>query len=124
VGELPLTHSPQGDDALRQISRLHGRRVLARDGFVAHYERDGAVVMRHVTRAHATPIVRGQRSRMVKGIERGRSNVEGRFFHLKAREQMGRAELMAGLAVLDAKFEAGSSRRSNTGGSGPQKKRV
>jgi hypothetical protein len=89
LGELPLTHTLQGDDALQEIGRLHGKRILARDGFVAHYGRDGAAAMLYVSRAHAGLIARWQLSRMVEGIGRGASNAEGRFFHLKAREQDG-----------------------------------
>jgi hypothetical protein len=89
LGGLPLTHALQGDDALSEVSRLHGKRVLARDGFVAHYERDGAVAMLYVSRAHLGVLARWQLSRMVKGIEQGQANAEGRFFHLKSRERDG-----------------------------------
>jgi hypothetical protein len=86
---LPLTHSLQGDGALKEIGRLHGKRIMARDGFVAHYERDGPAAMLYVTLAHAGPVARWQLSRMVERIRSGVSNVEGRFTHLKAWEQDG-----------------------------------
>jgi hypothetical protein len=89
LGGLPRTHTLQGDDALREINRLHGKSIPSRDGFVAHYERDGAVAMLYVSRAYLGPIARWQLSRMVKGIERGAGNVEGPFTHLKVREQEG-----------------------------------
>ncbi len=89
LGGLPQTHALQGEDARREINRLHGRRIPARGGVVAHYERDGAVAMLYVSQAYVAPMARWQLSRMVKGIEKGKSNAEGRFFHLKAREQDG-----------------------------------
>lgn len=89
LGGLPRTHALQGQEALQEINRLHGKSIPSRDGFVAHYERDGAVAMLYVTRAYLGPIARWQLSRMVNGIERGKANVEGRFTHLKAREQDG-----------------------------------
>ena len=89
LGGLPRTHALQGGDALREINRLHGKSIPSRDGFVAHYERDGAVAMLYVSQAYLGPIARWQLSRMVKGIERGAGNVEGRFTHLKVREQEG-----------------------------------
>jgi len=91
LGGLPRTHTLQGGDALREINRLHGKSIPSRDGFVAHYERDGAVAMLYVSRAYLGPIARWQLSRMVAGIRRGASNAEGRFTHLKAREQDGLA---------------------------------
>lgn len=89
LGGLPRTHAVQGDDALREINRLHGRSIRARDGFVAHYERDGGVAMLYVSRAYLEPMARWQLSRMVEGIRRGESNAEGRFVHLKTRERDG-----------------------------------
>jgi hypothetical protein len=86
---LPRTHALQGSEALREIARLHGRSIRARDGFVAHYEQDGAVAMLYVSTAHLEPIARWQLSRMVDGIQRGRSNAEGQFSHLRAREREG-----------------------------------
>ena len=89
LGGLPRTHVLEGNDALGEINRLHGKSIPARDGFVAHYERDGAVAMLYVSRAYLAPIARWQLSRMVERIRNGASNVEGRFSHLKAREQEG-----------------------------------
>ena len=86
---LRRTHAVEGDEALAAIARLHGKAVRARDGFVAHYEGDAGVAMLYVTRAWLTPLATWQISRMVDGIERGRANAEGRFVHLRAREQDG-----------------------------------
>ena len=68
LGGLPRTHALQGGDALREINRLHGKSIPSRDGFVAHYERDGAVAMLYVSRAYLGPIARWQLSRMVDGM--------------------------------------------------------
>ncbi|HBH04102.1 MAG: hypothetical protein A2W08_15745 [Candidatus Rokubacteria bacterium RBG_16_73_20] len=86
---LPLTHSVRGERALEDIARLHRRTILARDAFVAHYERDERVAMLYVSRAYATPLAWWQFSKMVQGIERGTPNAEGQFTHLKARQQDG-----------------------------------
>lgn len=86
---LPQAHAVRGEEALREIGRLHGKSIASRDGFVAHYERDGAVAMLYVSRAYLGPIAGWQLSRMVEGIRRGSANAEGQFFHLKAREQDG-----------------------------------
>ena len=89
VGGLPRTHALEGNDALREVNRLHGKSIPARDGFVAHYERDGAVAMLYVSRAYLAPIARWQLSRMVERIRNGASNAEGQFSHLRTREQDG-----------------------------------
>jgi hypothetical protein len=86
---LTRTHAEEGGEALASITRLHGKAVRARDGFVAHYEGDGGVAMLYVTRAWVTPLATWQISRMAEGIERGRANAEGRFTHLRSREQDG-----------------------------------
>src|SRR3989304_3386473 len=74
---------------LKKINRLHGKSIPSRDGFVAHYERDGAVAMLYVSRAYLGPIARWQLSRMVTGIRRGASNAKGGVAHLKGRGQGG-----------------------------------
>ncbi len=89
LGGLPLTHTLRGEEALKEIARLHRRKIPSRDGFVAHYQRGNAVAMLYVTQAYVDPIARWQLSRMVEGIERGASNAEGAFFHLKTREHRG-----------------------------------
>jgi hypothetical protein len=89
LGGLPRSHELRGKEALSEINRLHRKSIPARDGFVAHYERDGAVAMLYVTRAYLGPIARWQLSRMVDGIQRGRANVEGQFTHLRSREEEG-----------------------------------
>src|SRR5574341_695590 len=73
LGGLPRTHAVHGDDALREINRLHGRSIRVRDGFVGHYEQDGGVAMLYVSRAYLEPMARWQLSRMVEGIRRGES---------------------------------------------------
>lgn len=89
LGGLPQMHALQGEEAIREINRLHGKSVPSRDGFVAHYERDGAMAMLYVSQAYLAPIARWQFSRMVEGIRRGESSAEGRFFQLKVREEGG-----------------------------------
>jgi hypothetical protein len=86
---LPRGHVVEGREALASITRLHGKSIRARDGYVAHYEGDGGVAMLYVTRAWLTPLATRQVARMADGIERGRANAEGQFTHLRAREQDG-----------------------------------
>lgn len=89
LGGLPRTHMLEGNDALREINRLHGKSIPARGGFVAHYERDGAVAMLYVSRAYLGPLAHWQLTRMIEGIRKGASNAEGQFTHLRVREQDG-----------------------------------
>ena len=89
VGGLPRTHLLDGQAARATIDRLHGRTIMTRDAFVAHYEDDGAVAMLYVSRALWWPLARWQFSKMVQGIGRGRASAEGRFTYLRAREQDG-----------------------------------
>jgi len=87
---LPVTHTTQGAEALAEIGRLHGKRILVRDAWVAHYERNGAVAMLYVSRSYlGGPVARWQFSRMADGIGRGTANAEGRFTHLRARNEAG-----------------------------------
>ncbi|MBI2198718.1 MAG: hypothetical protein A2X51_12290 [Candidatus Rokubacteria bacterium GWC2_70_24] len=86
---LPLTHTTQGAEALAEIGRLHGKRILLRDAWVAHYERNAAVAMLYVSRSYLGPVARWQFSRMVDGIGRGAANAEGRFTHLRHRDEAG-----------------------------------
>ena len=86
---LPLTHTTQGAEAIAEIGRLHGKRILLRDAWVGHYERDGAVAMLYVSRSLLGPVARWQFSGMVDGIGRGAANTEGRFTYLKARNEAG-----------------------------------
>ena len=45
LGDLQLLHASQGKEALQEINRLHGKEISAEDGYMAHYEKDGAVAM-------------------------------------------------------------------------------
>lgn len=110
LGGLPLTHTLQGDDALKEINRLHGKRIRSLDGFVAHYERDGKVTMLYVSRAYLGPIARWQFSRMIEGIRSGASNAEGQFTHLRAREQDGVTFYLAlGLGQVHYFYRSGAT---------------
>lgn len=89
LGGLPLAHALQGEEALKEVKRLHGKGILAAGGFVAHYERDGAVAMLYVSSAYAGPIARWQMAKMVRGIEKAQAGAKGPFFHLKERAEGG-----------------------------------
>ena len=45
LGDFQLLHASQGKEALQEINRLHGKEISAEDGYMAHYEKDGAVAM-------------------------------------------------------------------------------
>lgn len=83
LGNLQLLHASQGKEALREINRLHGKEVSAEDGYVAHYEKDGAVAMLYLSRASSTAQAARQLKQMSDRIQRGGSP----FFHLKTSKQ-------------------------------------
>jgi hypothetical protein len=110
LGGLPLTHTVQGRDALSEINRLHGKRIPSLDGFVAHYERDGAVAMLYVSQAYLGPVARWQLSRMVERIRNGAPNVEGQFSHLRTRERDGLTVYSAlGLGQIHHFYRSGAT---------------
>ena len=89
LGGLPLTGALQGEEVLREVGRLHGKRILARDGFVAHYGQEGTAAVLYVSTAYVGPLARWQLSRMVRAIKRAQSSAKGPFYHLKTGEEGG-----------------------------------
>lgn len=79
LGDLKLLHALQGEEALQEINRLHGKEVGGKDGYVAHYEKDGAVAMLYLAQASSTAEAAGRLKQMSERIERG----ESPFYHLK-----------------------------------------
>ena len=79
LGSLPLLHASQGKEALREINRLHGKEVGTEDGYVAHYEKDGAAAMLYLAQASSTDQAARQLKQMSDRIQRGGSP----FYHLK-----------------------------------------
>lgn len=80
LGSLGLVHAVQGKEALRHINRLHGKGVGAIDGYVAHYEKDGAAAVLYRSQASSRAEATGQLGRMTEAIRRG----DGPFHDLKA----------------------------------------
>jgi len=83
LGDLRLVHALQGADALREINRLHGKELAARSGYVAHYEKRGAVAMLYLAQAASADEAERQLKRMGERIRRGGSP----FYHLKTSKQ-------------------------------------
>ena len=83
LGDLRLLHSTEGKEALREINRLHGKDLGARDGYVAHYQKDGVVAMLYLAQASSTGQAGRQLERMSDRIKRGASP----FYHLKTSRQ-------------------------------------
>ncbi|MBI3068610.1 MAG: hypothetical protein HYY79_06980 [Betaproteobacteria bacterium] len=79
LGDLKLLHALQGKEALREINRLHGKELGGKDGYVAHYEKDGAVAMLYLAQASSTAQAARQLKQMSDRIRRGDSP----FYHLK-----------------------------------------
>ena len=83
LGDLKLLHALHGKDALREINRLHGKEIDGNDGYVAHYEKDGAVAMLYLAQASSTAQAARQLKQMSDRIQRGDSP----FYHLKTSRQ-------------------------------------
>lgn len=83
LGDLKLSHALQGKEALRDINRLHGKEVGAKDGYVAHYEKNGAVAMLYLAQASSTAQAARQLKQMSNRIQKGDSP----FYHLKTSRQ-------------------------------------
>jgi len=79
LGNLKLVHALQGVDALREINRLHGKELGATGGYVAHYEKEGAVAMLYVAQASSAAQAERQLEQMGDRIWSG----GGPFYHLK-----------------------------------------
>jgi len=83
LGDLKLLHALQGKEALREITRLHGKEVGGKGGYVAHYEKDGAVAMLYLTQASPAARAASQLKQMSDRIKGGSSP----FHHLKESRQ-------------------------------------
>lgn len=79
LGDLRLLHALQGKEALREINRLHGKGVGGTDGYVAHYEKDGAVAMLYAAQASSSAQAARRLQQMSDRIRKG----ESPFSHLK-----------------------------------------
>ena len=82
---LPLAHSQQGAEARAQIERLHGKSILIRDGFVAHYGTQPPVAMLYVYQAQDEGVARQQVEQMTMRIQAS----NGPFTHLRESSRFG-----------------------------------
>lgn len=85
VGGLPLVHAQRGKEALEAINRLHGKEIGGRDGYVAHYERDGLVAMLYISEVSFSFQAGRQLKTMAERIQKENTP----FYHLKASERDG-----------------------------------
>ena len=83
--ELRLGHTLRGDEARREVDRLHGKGIAFRDALVAHYEGAEGIVMLYVSEAADAATAGGQVEKMTTGIRSGK----GPFTHLRERTQDG-----------------------------------
>jgi len=49
IAGLKLSHFSQGQEAIAKISRLHGKKIAIKNGYVAHYENDRAKAMLYIS---------------------------------------------------------------------------
>lgn len=70
---LPLSHRLDGADALREVARLHGKRIRMKAATVAHYEAGGIVAMLYVSESYLGFFADRQLQAMTAGMEKGNS---------------------------------------------------
>ncbi len=85
LGGLKLDHYLKGEEALREIERLHGKKINVKEGYVAHYEGGESKAMLYISRASSGSQEEGQVKRMAEGIRKGGTP----FYHLKGSRQDG-----------------------------------
>lgn len=86
LGDLKLLHASQGKEALEEINRLHGKELSAKNGYVAHYEKEGATAMVYLARASSTDEAGRQLEQMRARIQRG----DTPFSNLKTLKEEGK----------------------------------
>lgn len=86
IAGLKLRHSSQGEEAMAKISRLHGKEIEMKNGYVAHYESDRAKAMLYISEFDSEGQARQQIELMKKKIEKG-SKGFGHFRELEVEEK-------------------------------------
>jgi hypothetical protein len=82
---LKLGHALRGDEARREIRRLHGKRIPFEDAMVAHYEGPAGVAMLYLSVARDAATAQRQVEKMTDLIRNG----NGPFTHLRERVHDG-----------------------------------
>lgn len=85
LGGLKLAHYLKGEEALREIERLHGKKINVKEGYVAHYEKGESKAMLYISRVSSGSQAEGQVKRMAEGIRKGGTP----FYHLKESRRDG-----------------------------------
>ncbi len=68
---LELRHSSQGEEAIAEISRLHGKEIEMKNGYVARYESDRTKATLYISEFESENQARQQIELMKKKIEKG-----------------------------------------------------
>lgn len=71
MASLKLGHFSQGEEAMANISKLHGKEIEMKNGYVAHYESDRAKAMLYISEFDSQDQARQQIELMRKKIEKG-----------------------------------------------------
>ncbi|NOX97173.1 MAG: hypothetical protein GXO98_03750 [Nitrospirae bacterium] len=82
IAGLQLRHSSQGKDAMAKISKLHGKEIAVKNGYVAHYESGQAKAMLYVAEFENEEQARQQIDLMREKIGKGTKSF-GHFRELK-----------------------------------------
>lgn len=71
ITSLKLGHFSQEEEAMANISKLHGKEIEMKNGYVAHYESDRAKAMLYISEFDSQDQARQQIELMRKKIEKG-----------------------------------------------------
>ncbi len=86
MASLKLRHFSQGEGAIAEISKLHGKEIEMKNGYTAHYESDRAKAMLYISEFDSEDQARQQIDLMRKKIEKG-SKGFGHFRELEVEER-------------------------------------
>jgi len=86
IAGLQLRHSSQGKEAMAKISKLHGKEIAVKNGYVAHYDNGRATAMLYVSEFENKDQARQQLDLMREKIGKGTKS----FGHLRELKVEGR----------------------------------
>ena len=71
IADLQLGHSSQGEEAVAEINRLHGKEIEMKNGYLAHYESDRTKAVLYISEFDSEDQAREQIDKMKKKIGKG-----------------------------------------------------
>lgn len=86
IAGLKLNHFSQGEGAIAKISKMHGKEIKIKNGYIAHYESDQAKAMLYISESDSEDQARQQIDLMRSKIGKGTKN----FGHFRELEVEGR----------------------------------